>query len=872
VAGLRISFPGCRPALDSGLDFYRQHLKKSQSQAGQAPDVHTRYTRSSSDRDLTVSNTPQRRIRFRKMQRTPGPAIFGPTGPIRRGEAAVTEETNLSVSPWLNAARFGDVLIVDDTPENLRLLEGLLKPVVSRIRLARSGEVALTSAEKQAPDIILLDVRMPAMDGYEVCRRLKANPHTAEIPVIFISALQETGDKLRGFHCGGVDFIVKPFQPEEVVSRVKTHLELALARRAQKADNFRLEQCVAERTGALSEANAHLEARTRQEQLLNELLKLSLAGNHLQEYLGTALYTLNLKLGWHGAQSKNLIFLANRDDVPGNMWLAASHEVNRADRRYCKHLKPGFCHCYRAIQSGVPAFHDLQFTDCDSLSKLSVGGCGRYWVPLRDQDRVLGAMVHFFPPDCPESELDKPFLMQVGAVLALGVSRRDADDRVAHLAFHDELTGLPNRRLFENRLVVELNRSRRHGTRGAILFVDLDHFKDVNDVLGHAVGDELLRAVARRLKRDLRSEDTMARWGGDEFLFILSDVGTTDLEVVQNVLRVADKLRDRVRQPFHIFGKEVTSGASIGIAIYPTEGASAHDLVKRADAAMYQAKQAGRNNTHFFEQFMLVDAERKMDLEKNLRKGLVNREFFLNYQPQTDSHGRLLGIEALVRWLRPDLGLVSPMDFIPVAEETGMISALGSWILHEAAERFSEFLKEHAVDDEVTLAVNMSSRQFHEPSFAENVLSILRETGLPPERLKLEVTETLLMRDLDRTVGLMEELREHGVRFSVDDFGIGYSSLTYLKRLPIDELKIDQSFVRASNQSHKDRAIITTILALAQALDLRAVAEGVETENELDFLKDSGCQCFQGYFFSRPVTWEKMVEFLSRGRVRDDVL
>lgn len=765
------------------------------------------------------------------------------------------------------SALAGSVLVVDDNPDNLRVLEDFLKAVGCRVRLALSGEIALRSIAAELPGIILLDVRMPGLDGYEVCRRLKANPDTRDIPVIFISALRDIEDKLKVFQAGGVDYVAKPFQAEEVVSRVRAHLALAAAQRTWQELNARLELRVAERTHALAEANALLELGALQERAINELMRISLANTSLRDFLGEALRALNLRLGWQDAEQHNLIFLADRDDPASGMWLAAAEHFSPAEQHACRNIQLGRCHCFRAVMSGQPALHDAQVTDCDTLGRICSRDAARYWLPLVEQGRVLGALVHFLPKQADAMVLDADFLRRLGEILALGVARRLSDERVAYLAFHDQLTDLPNRRMFEGQLARELNRSDRNGRRGAVLFLDLDRFKNVNDVLGHAVGDELLRQVSQRLLAHLRKEDVLARWGGDEFLVMLPDIGRNPMEATQNVTRVAEKLREAVGRPFDIGGNDIRIGVSLGVALYPSAEKSVGDLIQCADTAMYRAKHSGRNSIYFFEQSMQVEAERVLRLERNLRRALASGEFRLHYQPQTDHAGRLIGMEALVRWPQSEGGAISPAEFIPLAEDVGLITPLGEWALREGAAHFARFLRDHDLDPLVTLAVNVSFRQFHGLNFAARVQAVLRETGLPPERLRLEITESVLLGNVDKVAKIMESLGELGVAFAVDDFGTGYSSLAYLKRLPIRLLKIDQSFVRDVHADPHDAAIVSAIVSLARNLDLETLSEGVESAAELEFLEHLGCNYYQGFYFSRPLPWERMEEALKAGCV-----
>jgi diguanylate cyclase (GGDEF)-like protein len=759
------------------------------------------------------------------------------------------------------------VLVVDDNANNLRVVEGILKDTGFRVRMALTGESALRSIEIEIPDIILLDIRMPGMDGYEVCSRLKSNPDTAEIPVIFLSALQDVADKLRAFQVGGVDYVVKPFQAEEVLSRVHTHLELAQTRRSLQDVNQQLEQRVQERTRELLAANADLASRSEQEQILNDLMQLALTRSSQKEFLGRAIGLLNERFHWEGICSRNLVFLIEEGSAEPVLQLVASAEVDRTDQQLCRRLLPTGCLCFRTLLEGRPAFHVEGESGCDALERLSGGGNPRYWVPLMEGHRVIGALVHYLEPGTTEDCLDKALMLRLGELLSLGILRRQADEKVIHQAFHDPLTGLPNRRLFENRLEHALARARRMGSVGTILFLDLDRFKNVNDVLGHTSGDQILISTAERLRQVLRKDDVLARWGGDEFLVMLPGIGSNVVDAGQATLKIAEKLREALNQPIDLAGTEVQVGVSIGATLFPSEGVAVEELIKRADTAMYRAKHAGRNTIQFFEQSMQKEAERTLLLERRLRKSIGDREFALYYQPQTDERGRLVGIEALLRWPQADGSLILPGEFIPLAEDTGLIVPLGEWVLEQSTLQFARLLHDRQIAPSVSLAINVSARQFESPGFVAAIERSIAESGLIPRRLKLEMTESVLMKDLEQALEIMDWLDAKGIDLSIDDFGTGYSSFAYLKRLPIRQIKIDQTFVSGICSSSHDATIVAAIIGMARRLDMETVAEGVETQAELRMLRRLGCQYFQGYYFSRPRPWDDVAQMLIRGQV-----
>jgi len=457
-------------------------------------------------------------------------------------------------------------------------------------------------------------------------------------------------------------------------------------------------------------------------------------------------------------------------------------------------------------------------------------------------------------------ESGKP-LKIVGSIRDIS-ERKRAEEEIRSLAYHDQLTGLPNRSLLRDRMQQALAQARRQNRQMALLFLDLDRFKDVNDTLGHDAGDELLRMVARQLDSCVRQSDTVARLGGDEFVILLTSVKNAHDPVV-----VAEKILQLLTRPFVLNGKEVFTSTSIGIAMYPDDGADADTLLKHADMAMYEAKEHGRGHFQFFSEKMHQAAFDRNLLERKLRVALEEGQFQLYYQPQWDMRGRrLIGVEALVRWFHPEDGPISPARFIPVAEDTGLIRPLGEWVLRTACAQLRAW--QDAGHRPIRVGVNISGRQFRQPDLVEMIDRILAETGLDPRQLELELTETYLMEDAAATSRTLEYLKVRGLELAIDDFGTGYSSLNYLKHFPIDRIKIDQSFVREVVSNADDAAIVEAIIAMANSLELDVIAEGVETARQLRFLKDRGCSEMQGYFFARPMPADEMGAYLREHRDR----
>jgi diguanylate cyclase (GGDEF)-like protein/PAS domain S-box-containing protein len=440
--------------------------------------------------------------------------------------------------------------------------------------------------------------------------------------------------------------------------------------------------------------------------------------------------------------------------------------------------------------------------------------------------------------------------------------RKKAEEKVHYLAYYDDLTKLPNRSLLQNRLELTLSVARRHQHIGALLFLDLDRFKMVNDSLGHTAGDELLSLAAVRIKGCLREEDTAARIGGDEFVILVPEL-SDDPSIAQNLVRqLAERILVEFGVPFSIRDQDVYMTVSIGISLFPFNDATGSELLQQADTAMYRTKAEGRNGYYFYHAQMQQHANERLILEKALHLAIENEELSLQYQPQVNEHGQLSGFEALIRWNHPTLGRVPPDRFIHIAEETGLILPIGRWILVEAFQQLLTMQAKGLPKTFKRLAINISPRQFADDGFVDEVSDVLRLTGADASFLELELTEGMLVKNIDDVIVKMKVLKNLGFSFSIDDFGTGYSSLRYLKNLPIDQLKVDQSFVRDIIWDANSRAIVHTIIAMANHLDLALIAEGVETDEERKALFELGCKNYQGYYFSRPVSAERLISLI----------
>lgn len=525
----------------------------------------------------------------------------------------------------------------------------------------------------------------------------------------------------------------------------------------------------------------------------------------------------------------------------------------------------------RVYQSGKPVWISDLTLDRNFprtvVAALS-GCCAAFAFPVLVGNDVLGVLEFFHHSTVSPDNQFLGVLAQIGTQLGRVVERRRAEQKLMHDATHDPLTGLPNRLLLTDRLERAVATHLRRPDIGfAVIFIDLDRFKLVNDSLGHSAGDILLQEIAHRFSQTLIEsghklavgEATLARLGGDEFIILLEDVQRSSIAV-----DIAQSLQDSLQNPLFIDGQELYSSASIGVASSEAGYTCAPDIMRDADLAMYRAKAEGRARVEIFDQSLHVDARRRLTLESELRNALKKKEFVLHYQPIISLGSRAMtGFEALVRWQKSDGQIIPPSDFIPLAEETGLIVFIGSWVLEQSLKTLARWQQEFPRAEPLSMSVNVSPRQFHQTEFVEQVINAVTASGIPPQTLRLEITESVTIQNAQHAVGILQRLREFGVRVSIDDFGTGYSSLSYLHQLPFDTLKIDRSFVSALQSRSDGGQIVQTILDLAKNLNLDVVAEGTESEDHVKILHQMGCGYAQGYFFSRPLNETAVVEMLS---------
>jgi len=595
-----------------------------------------------------------------------------------------------------------DILIVDDMPDNLRVLSSILTREGYNVRKALNWQMALTATQTVLPDLILLDIMMPEVDGYEICQTFKAWELTADIPVIFISALDDVFDKVKAFRVGGVDYITKPFEFQEVLVRVQNQLALRAARLEILKLNMELEHRVKQRTWELE----------------NALQKL--------------------------------------------------HE-----------------------------------------------------------------------------EI---------------ISRQKLQSQILDIALHDSLTGLPNRVLFIRQLKNALNRAKQEPNyKFAVLFLDCDRFKVINDSLGHLVGDELLIAIARRLQTCLIPIDTLARLGGDEFGILLENI--TDINIA---IQVAERILQQLSLAFKLSRYEVFMNASIGISWGNKDYDRPEYLLRDADTAMYRAKAQGRAKYHVFDPAMHQEAIQILELENDLRRAVERQEFVVYYQPIVSLNtGRISGFEALVRWRHPSRGLVSPIEFIPVAEETGLISAINTWVLQSACHQLSIWQHHPITPEPLSISVNLSARLFSQPNLVDQIDRIIYENQINPEHLQLEITESVIMENTNAIKIILEQLRQRQIKLVMDDFGTGYSSLSYLHSFPLNALKIDKSFVKRMQENEENMGLVPAMIGIANSMGMSAIAEGVETQEQLAQLRNLNCDFAQGYLFSKPIEEQLVLKLLA---------
>jgi diguanylate cyclase (GGDEF)-like protein/PAS domain S-box-containing protein len=704
------------------------------------------------------------------------------------------------------------ILIIDDSMTNRKIYSRLAASLHADIRIMcfDRSTTALDWLEENSADLIITDFKMPQMDGATFTRRLRERPSDGDIPVIVVTAYSDHAFRMEALEAGATDFLLTPVDHYEFVARARNLLKLRTQQRIiqQRAESLQDELKLTRQAHDALARDSH---------------------EALAEIIDTVPALISAT-----ARDGSFLFI--------NEGLASFVGVARddAERRDLVVLFDAG-HAQTSLTLNAIVFETGAALPAREETLVNHAGQSRTFLTARTPLRRAG--------------------QEVVGVLTTSLDiteRKAAEERLSHLAHHDTLTDLPNRALLRSRLRQAMARGRRGDRAFALHFIDLDRFKAINDALGHYFGDQVLVAVGERLSGLVEPGDTVARLGGDEFAILQSGVaGPQDAEAL------ADRIIAEMGKPLLCDGQEVAIGASIGVTIHPRDGTDEDDLLRNADLAMYRAKAAGRDTWCFFAEGMSPGARDAMKTEADLRSSVARGELLLHYQPQVElATGRIVGAEALLRWARRGHGLVAPGNFIALAEETGLILVISEWVLRESCRQAAEWLREGLPP--IRLGVNLSPVQFRRQDVYDLVVRALAESGLAPELLELELTENILMENADEAVEALQRLRSIGVCLSVDDFGTGYSSLSYVKRFPLNRLKIDQSFVRGLGSDVSDTAIVQTILELGHLLQLGVIAEGIESEAQMAWLRQEGCEEGQGFYFSRPVPAAEFADLLRR--------
>ncbi len=687
------------------------------------------------------------------------------------------------------------ILLADDDERLLDSLRNLLQLYDHQVDIANGGRAALAQLQLQRYDLLLLDLRMPDLSGHDVMKSMASLG--IDTLTIVVSGESSISDVSRALRHGAYDYLKKPYAPEELIATVNNAV-----RKRRLEESNRLMQARLDRSEKLHRFLVNNSPDLIY--ILDENGCFSFLNSKIEQLLG---YDRNEMIGRHVST------LVEEEDLEKALYFFDQAGRSR-DQSHTIDI------ALRPREGGRSKRH----------FELSV------W-PINEAEDPTGAGDRF----------------RIYGTARDISDRMEAEAFINFQAYHDLLTRLPNRALFKDRLSMAITHAARNDQRLAVMFIDLDRFKVINDSLGHTMGDRLLQAVSQRLQQCIRRGDTLSRFGGDEFTLLLPDAQST-----QAAVQVAEKILESIKEPFRLGGHEIYVGASIGIAMYPEGGTTLDTLIKNADIAMYRVKSTGKDGLHVFSHDMNTSVTQRLLLEQDLRRALESDEFEIYYQPQIDAQTeRLVGVEALVRWNHPSLGRLAPAEFIPVAEESRLIIELDRLTLARACRQVGHYLRNGL--PELRLAVNLSPLLLERDNVVEQILGTLAREQFPPHLLELEITESLLMSDRIDIVDKLDQLARAGVHIAIDDFGTGYSSLSYLQKFPINTLKIDRSFIHNIRSGDEQACIVNAIVSMAHGLRLQIVAEGVETHAQLHYLRGLGCQLVQGFLFGRPLPLEKVV-------------
>ena len=795
------------------------------------------------------------------------------------------------------------VLVIDDDRSVHLWAERFLIPAGFLVVEALSGKAGIAVFRQEHPDIVLVDIRMPGMGGFETCEKLRELPRGKESAILMMTGAEDPETIEHSFHSGATDFVVKPVNWEILIHRLRYMVKANSEHQQLQRSEKRYQDLIDNTPFSVYEINESGKIQSMNKTGLTSLKKVE------SEVINKP-YLDFITPGRRDDLEQFFTSTLNGEDFPGFehtriengeiLWFQTAYTLI-SDHRNNKTILGVSQNITKRKRAEIALLENTQMLEAilnNTSAVVYLKDLDGKYIFINHQFEVLfhinneqlkgktDIAVHpehiakqLRENDLITIEQDKniefeevlkqddglhtyisvkfPIYDHKGNIYATcSIStdiseRKQAEQEIRNLAFYDPLTELPNRRLLLDRIKQELIVAKRDNQYGAIIFLDLDYFKALNDSKGHQVGDELLIQVASRLTSVLREGDTASRLGGDEFVILLASEKKGAVEIADKAYLVAEKIKNAINKPYLLAGNEHYFSTSIGISIFPENSNSPDDILQQADTAMYLSKDSGRNTIHFFKPHMQEAADRRIQLENELRVAIEQQQFVLYYQPQVNQFGEMVSTEALIRWKHPEKGLIPPNDFIPIAEEINLIVPIGMWILDEVCRQIKSWRASGL--DVKRVAINVSANQFKQECFVDTFHKAIQKNNISASQLAIELTEGVVIKNIDDTIKKMEALKALGIMISIDDFGTGYSSLSYLKTLPIDQLKIDHSFINDIANNKDDAVITETIISMCKHLGLEVIAEGVETKEQFELLKEKGCDLFQGRYFGRPL-------------------
>jgi diguanylate cyclase (GGDEF)-like protein len=696
-----------------------------------------------------------------------------------------------------------DILAADDDPVLRTSLKELLKAYDYDCTLAENGKQTLSLLDEQKFDILLLDLMMPEMDGHQVMEQVKAK--FPALDVIVVSGDATFSNAAKALRLGAKDFISKPYKADDLIKSIR-HIQ---------------------ETRNLKNKITHM-----QQKVLTSEQRYRFFINNSPDLI----YMLDKKGRFTFINDRIIDFLGYEpEELIGKNFSNIVYDEDLTQVNYIHSQNDQFPDIKQTMEFQLtpkPPEKTLRCFESDTIAiNKTISG-------LISGDQTI------------EQNVEQIFAGIYGVARDI-TQKKKYEQQISFQLNYDALTALPNRLLFKDRINYALSQAQRNKSRLAVLYMDMDRFKTINDSLGHPAGDKLLSTMAKRLSGCLRESDTLARIGGDEFLLLMPEIDeTSDVEII------IDKMKQVLVKPFHIEGNDIFASFSIGISLFPEDGSNTDTLIKHADMAMYQSKNQQKGSYQFFSNHLVNQFQPNLSIENGIRTAINENQFEIYFQPQFNIHEqKISGVEALIRWNHPEKGMIMPDSFIPIAEETSLICDIGDWVLDKSMQVFQKWNHDSALQH-ITLAINISALQFAQENFCDLILKTIDKYQLKASKIELEITENIVLQDIQQVVSKFKQLGQHGIRFAIDDFGMGYSSLSYLQELPLNNLKIDRSFLASIQSSTDSNSIISAIVSMAQEMNMAIVAEGVENEIQLNYIRDIGCPIVQGYFFARPMPAE----------------